>query len=823
MKKSNFTIKGTAMILMLLLVPVLFYGQDNNKEQSTSFSRHWYISLNGGISQFWGDVQTQQPWEKISDDKFMGGIAIGHQFSPVLGLRGNVQYGSVYSLKENEAAVDYEMEASPLLDYSIQATVSLVNLFSDYNPERKLDFYGFAGLGFSNWETEWRNKNTGGVNGHNGNEEGTDGLFNLTTEGYIPAGAGLSYKLNDTFTLGLEQLWNGVNTDILDAKAGGFDYDIYSNTRLNLKINVGQFGGLGKMVRNFDQVDYNVEPEVVERHGDKVEFTFSGNIPENYFSSNAAMKLKPKVVYQEESKGLEPVFLRGEDVSGDGKIITSDGGTFSKDYSYRFKEGMEDAEIKIESMAFLPKGNPVNEDATDSNIKENYKAEVLPERKLADGTIITGQRIVFEPSKVSNKAMEKANSPEYGLLAKHGYEKETIISDKATVYFKINLAYLNWRLPLNVNRNAKEDVDKLKQFLDKGWKIKNIEMNAWASPEGPVDFNSELSKDRAETGMEILEGLFDELDRDLEDVTVDKQSKGEDWNGFMEAVEKSDIEDKDIILNVVRSQPDLKKREQEIRNMSVVYKEVEEKILPPLRRVEMKVNSYEPKHSDEEMAQMAMDDAESLEKNELLYSATLHEDLDKKLKIYNKAKELFPECARAYNNAGHIYMMKGEYDKAETDLQKAENLAPEHGGVLNNLGIIKGIEGDWDEAEEYFTKAKEQGVNTSYYMGVLNIANGKYDKALQQMKRKDCDYNVALAQLVSGNTDKAVSTLECIPESAEKHYLMAVAGARQDNKDMAFDNLVKAVKADSSYKEKAKTDKEFIDYFDMPDFKSLVE
>ncbi|MCF8230761.1 MAG: tetratricopeptide repeat protein [Bacteroidales bacterium] len=823
MKKSSFTIKGTATVIMLLLMPILFFGQNQGNNKSNSFARHWYISLNGGISQFWGDVQDQNPFEKISEDKFMGGLAIGHQFSPVFGLRGNVQYGSLYSTKYKDISPDYEMEASPLLDYSLQATVSLVNLFSDYNPDRKLDLYGFAGLGFSNWETEWRNKNTGQVLGSNGGVDASSGLFGLTTEGYIPVGAGLSYKLNDTFTLGLEQLWNGVNTDILDAQEGGFDYDIYSNTRLNLKMNVGQFGGLGKMVRNFDQVDYDVKPEVVERHGDEVKFTLSGNIPENYFSSKAAMKIRPKVVYNDEAKELEPVFLRGEKVSGDGKIITSDGGTFSKDYSYQFKEGMEDAEIKIETMAFLPKGNPVNEDATNNNIKENYKSEMLPERKLADGTIVTGQRIVFEPSKASNKAMENVNSPEYGLLAKHGYEKETIISDKATVYFKINLAYLNWRLPLNVNRNAKEDVDKLKQFLDKGWKIKNIELNAWASPEGPVDFNSKLSKDRAEKGMDILEGLFDDLGMDMEEVTIDKQSKGEDWNGFMDAVEKSNIEDKDIILNVVRSQPNLKKREQEIRNMSIVYKEVEEKILPPLRRVEMKVNSFEPKHTDEEIAQMAMDDAESLEKNELLYSATLHDDIDKKLEIYNKAKELFPECARAYNNAGHIYMMKGEYDKAKTDLQKAENIAPEHGGVLNNLGIVAAIEGDWDKAEEYFTKAREQGVNTSYYMGVLNIANGKYDKALQQMKRKDCDYNVALAQMVSGNTGKAVSTLECVPESAEKHYLMAVAGARQDNKDMAFENLVKAVKADPSYKKTAKTDKEFIEYFDMPDFKSLVK
>mgnify|MGYP006278767959 CR=1 FL=1 len=820
MENLRYTLKGTTLALLLFLVPLVFFGQEQGGK--ANFSKHWYISLNGGISQFWGDIQDQNPIEKLSDDKFMGGVTLGHQLSPVFGLRGNMNYGSMYSSKV-DVTPELEADMSTMLDYSLQATVSFVNLFSAYNPDRKFDFYGFTGIGFSNWETELRNKNTGQVLGGNGGSDASNGPLELTTEGFIPVGAGISYDLSDALSLGLEQVWNGVNSNIVDAREGGFDYDIYSNTRLNLSLNLNELGGLGKMVRNFETVDYGAKPQVMERHGDKVKLTVSGNIPEDYFHQKAAMKITPKVVYGEESTMLEPILLKGEKVSGDGKVITSEGGSFSKDYTFTFEEGMEDATVKAETIAFMPKGNPINEDATDNNIETNFKSERLPARQIAEGTIITGQRIIFDPAKTSKDAMAQANSPEYGMLAKHGYEKETIISDKATVYFKINLAYLNWRLPLNVNNNSKEDVDKLKQFLDKGWKIKNIELNAWASPEGPVDFNSNLSKQRAETGNKIVKGLFDKLDMNYDEVTVDSHPKGEDWNGFMEAVEASDIEDKNIILNVVRSQPNLKKREQEIRNMAIVYKEVEDKILPPLRRVEMQVNSYEPKHTDEELAQMAMDDAESLKKNELLYSATLHDDVAKKLEIYNKATELFPDCPRAHNNKGYIYMQQGKYDKAKASFSKAEELAPKHGGVLNNLGVLAGIDGDWEKAEEYFTKAKAQGVNTSYYMGVLNIPEGNYEKALQQMQNKDCDYNVALAHLVAGQTDKAQEKLECVADNADKHYLMAVVGARKDNKDMVFENLVKAVKADASYKQKAKNDKEFTKYFNTPDFKSLVK
>jgi tetratricopeptide (TPR) repeat protein/opacity protein-like surface antigen len=693
MKNSKFTLNAIVLMLAFLMIQGSAYSQETDKDQNNAFARYWYLTLNGGISQFWGDVQDQNPLEKLSEDKFTGGLTIGHQLSPVFGLRGNAQYGGLYSTLKSSSP-QQEMEASTVFDYSLQGTVSLINLLTDYKEDRKLDLYGFAGLGFSNWETEWREKPSGTLLGSHGGVSASNGPMELTTEAVIPFGGGISYKLSDGISLGLEQVWKGVNSDFLDAKTGGFDYDIYTNSTLNLTFNLGQFGGFGKMVRDFEQVGFDAEPAVMERHGDDVKVTVSGQIPENYFSSKAAMKLTPKMNYNGKSKVLSPVFLRGEKVSGDGKVITDDGGTFSQDYTIPYEEGMEDAELVLESMVFLPKGNPVNEDATNSNLQENYKSEMLPQKFLAEGTIITGQRIAFAPSNGAENPYDSYGSPDYGMLAEHGYKKETIISDKATIYFKINLAYLNWRLPLNVNRNAKEDVEELKQFIDKGWEIKDIEINAWASPEGEESFNAGLSERRAKTGHKVLKGLFKELDMDIEEVKVNKHAKGEDWNGFMDAVEASDIKDKNIILNVVRSEPDLKKREQEIRNMALVYEKVEEEILPPLRRSEIKINSYEPKKTDDELAQMAMDDAENLSKEELLYGATLHDDLDDKLAVYQKVNELFPGCPKGFNNTGYIHMLQDDYDKAKTAFKKAESIAPSHGGVLNNLGVIAGIEGD---------------------------------------------------------------------------------------------------------------------------------
>jgi tetratricopeptide (TPR) repeat protein len=715
------------------------------------------------------------------------------------------------------------MEADKMFDYSLQATFSFVNMLAQYKEDRNFDVYGLIGAGLSNWESEWRVKPNGPVLGASGGTSASNGPLEMTTEGFMPVGLGLSYKITDGLSLTFEEIWKPVNSDMLDVKTGGLEYDTYSTSTLGLSYNLGELGGFGKMVKNYHTVSYTAEPAVMERHGDKVEITLNGNFPEDYFSKKAAMKITPKLVYGQQTKTLEPVVVRGEKVTGDGKVITDAGGNFKKTYTIDFEEGMEDAELYMTTLVYLPKGNPVNEDATDSNIQENYRSEMLPQRFVAEGTIITGQRVLFDPSMAAASADDNAATPDYGMTADHGYEKVTIVSDEATVYFKINLAYLNWRLPLNIENNAKNDVEELKQFISQGWEIKDIEINAWASPEGETDFNASLSEDRAETGLKVLKDLLQNAGVDAEEVTIVSNARGEDWNGFVDAVEASNIKDKNIILNVVRSQPDLEKREQEIRNMALVYAEIEEDILPPLRRVALKVNSFEPKKTDEEIAELALTDPEQLDKAELLYSGTLHADLDKKLEIYNKATELYPNCARAFNNKGYVLLMKGEIGKAEKCLLKAEKLAPTHGGVLNNLGVVYGAKGDFDKAEAYFNKAKAQGINVDYSLGVIEITKGNYDKALRMMKNKACDYNVGLAQLVSGDTEKAEKTLKCGADKAANNYLLAVTGARKGDKDMVFDYLVKAVKADAAYKEIAKKDKEFLKYFAMPEFKSLVE
>ncbi|MDD3744245.1 MAG: hypothetical protein PHX54_11530, partial [Lentimicrobiaceae bacterium] len=275
--------------------------------------------------------------------------------------------------------------------------------------------------------------------------------------------------------------------------------------------------------------------------------------------------------------------------------------------------------------------------------------------------------------------------------------------------------------------------------------------------------------------------------------------------------------------NVVNSQSDVAKREQEIRNMSLVYKEIEDEILPPLRRVEIKVNCFEPKKTDEQIAMYATSDAKMLDNKELLYAATLTEDTDTKLRIYQTATTQFPNDWRGYNNAAYYELQANNLGEAAVHLNKADQIEPNNMAVTNNLGALSSKKGDYKNAAVQYNKAKNLGADVNYNMGITLLAAGKYDQAISMMGSKKCNSNVALAQIMTEKYDEANASLKCAPESAHNYYLMAVAHSRKGNVDMMMENLQKAFEQDATLKAKAAEDREFIKYFSNPEFINLVK
>ena len=558
--------------------------------------------------------------------------------------------------------------------------------------------------------------------------------------------------------------------------------------------------GINPMIRDYEEdVTYTPAVNPLENHGGKVAVEVDGQISEGYFHSSAIVELTPVLRHNGEETTFETKVLRGEGTEVDGRRITDNGPTnITVTDEADFTKEMLASELYMTARIYLE--------------GDEDDAETLPERKVADGVINTSQRVVKD---------------ENIELAPHGYEEEVIVTKSANIYYEYMLHRLDWNYELNQEDEAKERIEKVKNFLEKGWEIKSAKVNAWASPEGEIAFNEELAEDRASTTYDywkdeindIVEGIEEE---GYEFPEIDVTSKGEDYDGFMKKLDASDLPEKDAIRNVINSELDPIEREERIKDMTVIYEEIE-KILKPLRRGEIVVEAYEPKRTDEEIAGLATTNPEELDKDELLYAADVLIDCPETMnEIYSAVKELYPECYKAFNNAAYTYLKVGNAEKAAENLEKANELEPNTGYVLNNLGVVAAWEDDYENAQSYYEAAQADGIDTDYNVGNIMIIIGDYDAALSSYAGHSCTHNVSLAHLMNENEQEAMTNLECADETAAVAYLKAIIGARRDDNTMLYENLRKAIELDPDYKEEAQIDREFIEYFEVGEFQEIV-
>lgn len=563
---------------------------------------------------------------------------------------------------------------------------------------------------------------------------------------------------------------------------------------------------LKKMVKKHSTVKYEAKPEVLEVHGGVVKVEMNGNFPVKYFGKKVTVDIQPVLKYDGGNYNLKSIKIVGEKVvQGEGTIIKkATGGSFSFSDQFIYKPEMMASELYF-------------------NIKASQKNKTvdLGEVKIADGIIITPLRVSLNDDDTE--------------IAAHGYEKVVVVTKKANLYFDYNSDNLTMSQKLNKLQVNIDEINSLKSFIEQGWEIKDILINAWASPEGELTLNAELSEDRGKAAQKWFVDYMNDLDKKkakelkvkVEEIkriyTLNVNAKGEDYDGFMASIQSSNIPEKQSIINVIKMQPNKAQREQEIKNMTVIYAEVEA-ILEPLRRAEIVVTCFEPKKTDEQIAQFAVTDPSQLDEKELLYAATLTDNMETQLKIYKSATTQFPNSWKGFNNAGAILLEMGKTTEAVTYIEKADALSPNNPQILKNHGVIASRNKDIKVAMSRFEKAKQAGGNVNYNLGILKILGGDYNEALNLMSSSSCRYNLALAQVMAGKPTEAVKTLDCMKnKTAEGYYLLAIVGARTGNTSMMYDNLKKACSADSGYKAEALKDREFIKYFGSSDFLNAVK
>jgi tetratricopeptide (TPR) repeat protein len=574
-----------------------------------------------------------------------------------------------------------------------------------------------------------------------------------------------------------------------------------NKTRLNLTLFVlalillSSCGGLNRMRNNAADIRYNVTPEVMEAHANEVDVTIRGTFPARYFHRKAVIEVTPVISWDGGEIALSSITLQGENVRDNHQVIPYSGGSFTHKGKVPFVDGMRISDLNVNLHASLG----------------NNSSDFDP-RKIADGVIATSTLVVNQPRPVIDRDRFQRIIPE---------------TMESAIYYAVN------RADVRQSELRSQQMDEFRQYLeaavnDERVEIKSVGINAFASPEGPIPFNERLSDQRRQSSDRVLE-------RELKRVGVDKSNDfynaralGEDWDGFKQLMENSDIADRQLILRVLNMYTDPVVREREIRNLSAVYTEIADKVLPRLRRSEMSINVSRIGFSDEELLEHYRNtqgagtrQVRALNVEEMLYTATLFDDLSSQYQVYNRASQMYPDDFRTHNSKGVVLMELDNVAAAREAFQRAQKVN-DNDVVKNNLGAVALREGNIDRAAEYFASVSSPSTETNYNLGILAIMKGDYAKASGHFGNTP-SVNNALAKMLQNNNDDALRIINNIQQpNATAYYLRAIIGARRQDNSMVFDNLRTAVNMNSGMKDYAKTDLEFGRYFQDNTFRSIV-
>ena len=519
-----------------------------------------------------------------------------------------------------------------------------------------------------------------------------------------------------------------------------------------------------KMAEMAENVTVKCEPAVLEVVGGKIDADVTVTYPADYFHPKAILEVTPVIVYEGGEVKMTPYVFQGEKVQDNYQTVPSAGATVNKKVSFDYVPGMENSYLELRG-----------------TVKYKNKATDLPTKKVADGANTT-YMLVCKNGKLDYKA--------------DNYQEVINQTAEGQILYNINSSEVrNSQLKSKSIKDFQAAIDAIK--ANERMNIVSTDVVAYASPDGKEDKNAALSDNRSKTA----EKAFGKVTKKHNvDAPVNVKSIAEDWEGFQELVAESDIEDKDLIIRVLSMYSDPAVREQEIRNMSAVYKTLADEVLPELRRARFIANIEYTNYTSEELLDLIEENIEVLDEEALLRAATLVKDNNDKLAVYKKAIDKF-NSARAKYNTAVVYLEMNELGKAKNALANCT----EDADVYNALGVIAMREDDYNAAAEYFAYANNATAVEN--AAVIDILDGEYKAAAQKLEGKN-GYNAALSQLLIGNTAPAAA-LKC--ESANAAYLRAVAAARQGNVVDVRTNLEDASKCEK-LAERAAKDVEFAQY-----------
>lgn len=533
----------------------------------------------------------------------------------------------------------------------------------------------------------------------------------------------------------------------------------------------------GKKLGQFSADNFTVNPNPLEVVGQNVPAQITARVPAKFFLKNAEVTVTPYLVYNGTETASQPYSFQGEKVRGNAPVVSYEyGGTFTVPARFAYVPEMAKSELEL---AFT--------------VTQGKKQYVLPRVKVADGIIATA-------------AMADAATVNPALAA-DAFQR--IINEKyaADIMFLINQANIRAN-QLNTDAMVELRKEILAAAGDSARVIEELNIQSYASPDGGLDINERLAANREKNTTSYLQGQL-KKDKITEFGELTAQFTPEDWEGFQRLVSQSNIQDKDLILSVLSMYKDPEQREREIRNLSNVFEQLADQILPQLRYSRITASINVIGKSDKEISTLAATNPSALNVEELLYAATLTDDNATRMKIYENATRQFPNDYRSWNDLGMTQYIARNYAAAQKSFEKAAQLAPAgNNEPAMNLGLIDLLNGKYDRANQRFGSAA--GVSAlNDALGVYYLKTGDNAAAVRAFGDSKSN-NAALAQILTKDYSKAKQTLAGISTpDATTYYLMAVLGARTNNESMINTNLRQAIRLDSKMADKARKDLEF--------------
>lgn len=543
-------------------------------------------------------------------------------------------------------------------------------------------------------------------------------------------------------------------------------------------ISTAMFSSCGKL-GDLSADNFKVTPTPLEAVGGEVPATINGIFPEKYLKKKAVVTVTPVLKYEGGEAVGQSATFQGEKVEGnDTEISYKVGGTYTMKANFKFVPAMINSDLYARFEAKLGK-----------------KTVSIPEVKIGYGVLATSE------------LLDRCNVT--ASTAPDAFQR--VIEQKQEANIKFLIGQANLRASELSSVSIQDLVNILKEINDMQEEraLQSIEVSAYASPDGSYDLNEKLAEKRQDVSSKYLDKQLKKISMDAD---VDTKFTAEDWDGFQELISKSNLQDKDVILRVLSMYQDPEEREQQIRNMSSVFTEIADGILPELRRARLIVNYEVIGRSDEQIIAQFQEDASKLSVEELLYGGNmLVEDANVRKQWYETTVKLYPNDYRAYNNLAQVAIMEGNATAAQSWLNKAKSVDAKAPETHANLAILALKGGDAAKAETYMGQAS--GSDTfNEVLGNLNIAKGNYTQAQQNFADTKTN-SAALAQILNKDYASAQKTLAGITApDATTSYLKAILAARTSDAGALKSNLKAAVTGDSSLKARAANDLEFAKY-----------